>query len=190
MWSICKKIAIVIVETHADLTFNYCNIHIRLSASLAVLFDTLNLKCWLPSYPFTWADRATRGLRGLYTFRTQNGVIYIKTLICIPMYTLEYDVSEKSKQFEIDQSAIMKMGAILDFVSITGIFVSNRPTTQHRNTVFSAPLFRKRHSVHWNRICIPFFKIKFFLMLNICYRNIRIYDYFKTAQNSQITLYH
>ena len=74
--------------------------------------------------------------KGLYTFRTKNGVIYIlKKLTCIPMYTLKYDVSELAKQFEIDQSAVMKMNAILDFVSITCIL----KTTQHRNTVFSAP---------------------------------------------------
>ena len=65
--------------------------------------------------------------KGLYTFRTKNG--------CIPMYTLKYDVSEIAKQFEIDQSAVMNMNAILDFVSITCIL----KTTQHRNTVFSAP---------------------------------------------------
>ena len=63
------------------------------------------------------------GLRGLYTFRTKIGVIYIKTLIGIPMYTLEY-ISEKSKKFEICQSAGLKMDAILDFWSIMGTSVS------------------------------------------------------------------
>ncbi len=63
-------------------------------------------------------------LRGLYTFRTKIGVIYFKTLIGIPMYTLEYDISEKSKKIEIGQSAGSKMDAILDFWSITGTSVS------------------------------------------------------------------
>ena len=35
------------------------------------------------------------------------------------MYTLEYDVSEKTKKYVVDQSAAMKMDAILDFLSIT-----------------------------------------------------------------------
>ena len=39
-------------------------------------------------------------LRGLYTFRTKIGVIYFKTLIGIPMYTLEYNISEKSKKLK------------------------------------------------------------------------------------------
>ena len=63
-------------------------------------------------------------IRGLSTFRTKIGVIYFKTLIGIPMYTLEYDISEKSKKIEIGQSAGLKMDAILDFWSITGTSVS------------------------------------------------------------------
>ena len=62
-------------------------------------------------------------VRGLYTFRTKIGVIYFKTLIGIPMYTLEYDISEK-KKIEIGQSADLKMDAMLDFWSITGTSVS------------------------------------------------------------------
>ena len=62
-------------------------------------------------------------VKGLYTFRPKSGVVYTKTVICIAMYTLAYDVSER-KQNEIDQSAVMKMDAILDFVSITGTSVS------------------------------------------------------------------
>ena len=61
-------------------------------------------------------------LRGLYTFRTKNGVIHMETLICIPMYTLEYDIS--GKKIEIGQSAVVKMDAILDCLSITGASVS------------------------------------------------------------------
>ena len=42
------------------------------------------------------------------------------------MYTLEYDISEKSKKIEIGQSAGLKMDAILDFWSITGTCVSEK----------------------------------------------------------------
>ena len=40
------------------------------------------------------------------------------------MYTLEFEISEKSIFFKIDHSAVMKIDAILDFVSITGAYVS------------------------------------------------------------------
>ena len=40
-------------------------------------------------------------LRRLYTFRTKTGVIHIKALICILMYTLEYDISEKLKKIKL-----------------------------------------------------------------------------------------
>ena len=49
-------------------------------------------------------------------------MVCIKTLICIPMETLKYDVSEKKN--EIEQSAAMTRDAILDFLAIIRTSVS------------------------------------------------------------------